>query len=183
MPGSNGLGFLVILNKSGELRFGLRRSELIFQTWVRPVQFVACGVCAFVGWVSELRADDGRTVSIEKLCLSLLVSKNLNLKKVIKVSYLNQESRQCFVFFGFLCVWTFYALCTFHVSVSWLCYTGCRCIWHDDHNTFPFHFMDPTSPNSTLSFVVYWPTTRPGCQNRKCTCVNNRCTRSRNSRV
>ena len=26
------------------------------------------------------------------------------------------------VFFGFLCVWTFYALCTFHISVSWLCY-------------------------------------------------------------
>ena len=63
-----------------------------------------CGGRAHVGWVSELRADDGRTVSIEKLCLSLLVSKNLNLKKVIKVSYLNQESRQCFVFFGFLCV-------------------------------------------------------------------------------
>ena len=31
---------------------------------------------------------------------------NLNLKKVIKVSYQYQESRQCFVFFGFLCVWT-----------------------------------------------------------------------------
>ena len=33
------------------------------------------------------------------------------------------------------------------------------------------------------SNVVYWPTTRPGCQNRKCTCVNNRCTRSRNIRI
>ena len=31
---------------------------------------------------------------------------NLKEKKVIKVSYLNQESCQCFV--GFLCVWTFY---------------------------------------------------------------------------
>ena len=30
MPGSDGLGFLVIFNKSSELRFGLRRSELIF---------------------------------------------------------------------------------------------------------------------------------------------------------
>ena len=64
---------------------------------------VDCRMRVRVGWVGELRADDGRTVSIEKLCLSLL-----NLKKVIKVSYLNQESRQCFVFFGFLCVWTFY---------------------------------------------------------------------------
>ena len=63
-----------------------------------------CGVRACVGWVSELKTDDGRTVSIEKLCLSLL-----NLNKVIKVSYLYQESRKRFVFFGFLSVWTFYA--------------------------------------------------------------------------
>ena len=32
-------------------------------------------------------------------------------------------------------------------------------------------------------YVVYWPTTRPGCQNRKCTCVNNRCIQSRNIRI
>ena len=34
-------------------------------------------------------------------------------------------------------------------------------------------------------FVIrqYWPTTRPGCQNRKCTYVNNRCIRSRNIRI
>ena len=31
--------------------------------------------------------------------------------------------------------------------------------------------------------VVYWHTTRPGCQNRKCTNVNNRCIRSRNIRI
>ena len=31
------------------------------------------------------------------------------------------------------------------------------------------------------SYVVYWPTTRPGCQNRKCTGVNNRCIRSRDN--
>ena len=53
-----------------------------------------------VGWVSESSADDGRTLIIEKLCRSLLVSKNLNLKKLIKVSYLNQESRQCFACFS-----------------------------------------------------------------------------------
>ena len=34
-----------------------------------------------------------------------------------------------------------------------------------------------------FGFVVYWPTTRPGCQNRKCTSVNNRCIRSRNIRI
>ena len=32
MPGSDGLGLLVILNKSSELRFGLRRSELGFKS-------------------------------------------------------------------------------------------------------------------------------------------------------
>ena len=30
---------------------------------------------------------------------------------------------------------------------------------------------------------MYWPTTRAGCQNRKCTCVNNRCIWSRNIRI
>ena len=28
-------------------------------------------------------------------------------------------------------------------------------------------------------FVAYWPPTRPSCQNKKCTCVNNRCIRSK----
>ena len=46
---SDGLGFLVILNKSSELSFGLRRGELIFRTWARPVQFVDCGVRTRVG--------------------------------------------------------------------------------------------------------------------------------------
>ena len=85
MPGSDGLGFLGILKKSSELRFGPRR-----------IQLFAAG-CTRVGWVSKLRADAGPTVSIVKIVsLSLLVSKNLKVKKVIKVSYLNQESRQCF---------------------------------------------------------------------------------------
>ena len=75
IPGSDGLGFLVILNKSSELRFELRRSKLIFRTWARPVQFVDCGVRTRVGLVSDLRADDGRIVTIEKLCHSLLMSK------------------------------------------------------------------------------------------------------------
>ena len=52
MLGSDGLGFLVILNKSSELRFGLTGSELIFRTWARPRQFVDCGARALVGSVS-----------------------------------------------------------------------------------------------------------------------------------
>ena len=56
------------LKKSSELRFGPRRVPLF-----------AAG-CARVGWVSELRANAGRTVSIVKivcecLSLSLLVPK------------------------------------------------------------------------------------------------------------
>ena len=63
-------------------------------------------------------------VSIERLCISLLMSKNLlNTKRWIKVSYLNQV-REIRVF-GFLymfmnILWT---LCTFHLSVLWGCYT------------------------------------------------------------
>ena len=37
--------------------------------------------------------------------------------------------------------------------------------------------------NPTRDLIVYWPTTRLGCQNRKCTYVNNRCIRSRNIRI
>ena len=54
-----------------------------------------------VGWVSELRPDDGQHRKVASLSPRV---ENLNLKKVVKVSYLNLESRQCFVFFGFLCV-------------------------------------------------------------------------------
>ena len=34
---------------------------------------------------------------------------------------------------------------------------------------------------SVLSSVAYWPPTRPSCQKKKCTCVNNRCIQSRMS--
>ena len=36
---------------------------------------------------------------------------------------------------------------------------------------------------SSRLVVVYWPPTQPVCQNRKCTCENNRCIRSRNIRI
>ena len=43
---------------------------------------------------------------------------------------------------------------------------------------------DPLSPLLPIVHrIVYWPTTRPGCQNRKCTYVNNRWIRSRNIRI
>ena len=37
--------------------------------------------------------------------------------------------------------------------------------------------------SDVLLCVLYWPTTRPGCQNRKCTYVNNRSIRLRNIRI
>ena len=63
-----------------------------------------------LGGALHIVGSDGTVIIVEIVCLSLSPHvENLNLRKVIKVSYLNQESRQCFVFFGFLCVWTFYA--------------------------------------------------------------------------
>ena len=51
IPGSDGLRLFVILNKSSELRFEARQSELIFRTWTRPVQ---CGLRgALARWLGQ----------------------------------------------------------------------------------------------------------------------------------
>ena len=136
MPGSDGLGFLVILNKSSELRFEASRSELIFSDLGE-----ASAVCGLRGaharWLGQLVESWRWTKSQHRKIVSdsPRVEKNLNLKKVIKVSYLNQESRQCFAFFRFLCVWTFHKHYEhfMHVNVFtylyvsriniWLCYS------------------------------------------------------------
>ena len=121
MPGNDGLGFLVILKKAVSWNldldeaswfFGSRRSH--FSYWVR--------------WNSQHSRN----------CVSLSSCRKPKLKKVIKVSYLNQESRQCFVFFGFLCAWTFYER-FMHMYISrirrlWLSYNpsyipGTRSCW------------------------------------------------------
>ena len=76
---------------------------------------------------------------LKKLCLSLLMSKNLKLKKVNK-SFIPEpkESRQVFrVFFGFFCLWTFvkvfpypyeyvYFTCSYLGRFrTWICYISC----------------------------------------------------------
>ena len=99
MPGSDGLGFLVILNKSSELSLDLDEASEDSGLGEASL-FVDGGVGSRVGWVSELGADDGRTVSIVKLVSVSPRVENLNLKKVIKVSYLYQESRPCFECFS-----------------------------------------------------------------------------------
>ena len=73
--------------------------------WARLVQLIAAG-CAHVCWVSELRADARRTVSIVKIVSLSPRVENQKVKTVIKVSNQNQESRQCFALF--LCIWTFF---------------------------------------------------------------------------
>ena len=126
MSRSDGLGFLVILEKKLELRFGLRRSELIFRTWARPV----CGLRGAPArclsqWFETWRWTNSQHRKIMSLSPRV---ENLNLKKVIKVLYLNQESRQCFVFFEIpmrmnilWTLWTFYASeyfgCMLHFAI------------------------------------------------------------------
>ena len=50
-----------------------RKKKVGFQCWARPDDFVRYGHRALVG----LRADDVKALSIERLCLSFLTSKNL----------------------------------------------------------------------------------------------------------
>ena len=68
-------------------------------------------------WVESWRWTNSQHRKIVSLSPPV---ENLNLKKVIKVSHLNQESRQCFVFFWFLYVstlWTFLHIRIFHVLI------------------------------------------------------------------
>ena len=100
-PEAIGRDFLVILKKKQLVEIWSWSNRVDFSDLGEASAICGLWARARVGQVNELRADDGRTVSIEKIVfLSLIVSKNLNLKKVIKVSYLNQESRQGFAYFG-----------------------------------------------------------------------------------
>ena len=119
--------------KSSELSSCLR-TRVEIQSWARPDEFVRYGRRVLVG----LGANDVKAVSIERLCLSLLMSKKpLNSKRWIKVLYLNQ-----FCVFGFLYVFMniLWTLCLFHISVSWVCYS------------YSFPWIAPLYPLHTL----YW---------------------------
>ena len=61
------------LRKSQLVEFPPRKKKVDFQSWARPDDFVRYWRRTLVG----LRADDVKAVSIERLCLSLLMSKNL----------------------------------------------------------------------------------------------------------
>ena len=133
MPGSDGLRI-----------WGFEKEQLVeIWTWTGQVDFrssprrdqMGSTGCPHVGWVSDLRADDVRPVSIVRNCLSLPMSENLKLKKVNK-SFVPDLKKvvKCFVFFGFLCtrvwtLWTFYAceylgrifgpICNIMTKLSW----------------------------------------------------------------
>ena len=97
-PEAMGWDSWVFWKNSSLLRFGPRR-----------VQLFAAG-CEGVGCVSELRADAGRTVSIVKIVsLSPMCRKPKRQEGNKSFVPEPRESSVFRVFFGFLCVWTFYA--------------------------------------------------------------------------
>ena len=115
MPGSDGLGFFVILNKSSELSFGLRRSELIFGPRWSQSSYGLGGAPRIVG-------SDG-TVSIVKI-----VSLSLSACQIPKSQEGNKsfvpEPRESSVFSVFRIpmrmniiwtLWTFLRIRIFHI--------------------------------------------------------------------
>ena len=71
-----------VTSRTGSVGWDLRKAGVEFlplnervdiQSWARSDEFVRYGRRALVG----LRADDVKAVSIERLCVSLLMSKNL----------------------------------------------------------------------------------------------------------
>ena len=102
------ISFFVILDESFELRFGLGRSKLIFGPGWGRSSYEMRG--AHVHWLSQWFESWRWTNCHHRKIVSLSPRvENLNWKELIKVPYLYPESRRCFVFFGFLCKWTFYA--------------------------------------------------------------------------
>ena len=88
MPGNDGLTILEF-EKNSELRFGLGRSELIFGARRGQTSSLRQGAArGGVRWKSQNR---------KKLCLSLLMSKNLKLRKVDK-SFVPEPISSVFVF-------------------------------------------------------------------------------------
>ena len=103
--------------KKSELRTKLRTGRVDFRGSLRPDEFVRYGRHTCWG------VADGKA-SIERLCISLLYVETFN-SKVIKGFV--PELRSRYVFFVFrdsyvLCIYVTNILCTFRISVSWVCY-------------------------------------------------------------
>ena len=100
--------------------------------WARPVQLFTTG-CARVCWVSELRADAGRTVSIVKIvCVSLsprvekpkLKEGNKSFGPEPRESSVFRDSYACFTFYVSVCLTHPYIRIKYisHIRRLWLCY-------------------------------------------------------------
>ena len=113
-PEAMGWGFWVIFEKKKQL--------VEIRTWVKRVDFRASARPGQLGVRDVPRVvGSHRTVSIVTIMpLSHLVSKNLKVRKVIKVSYLNKESCQCF---RIPMPMNVLRIRIFYVSVSWLYYS------------------------------------------------------------
>ena len=110
-------GFWGIWKKSVELSSYPGRRRLTFACWPKPGQWPCGGRHTWFG-------ADGN-VSIERRYLSLLMSKNLFNSKVMKSFVHEQRRRKCFFVFRdsyVLCIYVMNILCTFHISVSGVCY-------------------------------------------------------------
>ena len=161
MPGSD-----------GQRIWGFEKKQLVeIWTWTKRVDFrsslrrdqLGSTGCLRVGWVSELRGDDGQTVSIVRNCFSLSSCR--------KPQEGNKRFRTWtnFVFFGFLlCVWTLWTfnymnimnvLCmwiSWSYFWTWICYktsitplknwpcvrkTPCRKCWINTYYKIYIYFI------------------------------------------
>ena len=116
MPGSDGLRIWEFEKKT-ELRFDARGRKLIFGARRSQTSSLRRGAArGGLRWKSQ---------HSKKLCLSLLMSKNLKLKKVNKSFVLEPKMRvvsvSCFSdSYVYEHLWTFsVSVCLFHVFVSW----------------------------------------------------------------
>ena len=112
-----------------------------------------------------------------------------------RISSINLFLKQFILFLDTLYIYIHIYLSTFacvnlHIYITWKdehsTYNFCTIIYRYN-GTVTVHWVFFLLHYKHISFVcecvVYWPTTRLGCQNRKCTSVNNRCIQSRNIRI
>ena len=155
MPWSDGLGFLVILNKSNELRFELGRSELIFGPGWSKSNYSLGGAPRVVGSHGTVSI-----VKIESLCSCWKPKSQEGNKSFVPEP---RESSVFRVFFGFLCVWRFYEHYEHFIHI--LSVLPARYDDDDDdtyiHFRYPYHsyvtvalFSDCSSPLSKTLRIV-----------------------------
>ena len=105
--------------KSQSVEFLARKKTVEIETLARPDEFVRYGRRTCWG------GADGK-VSIERWYLSPYVEKTFRFKGNKKFRTWTKKSSSVFCVSGFLCyvlcIHVMNILCTFHVSVSWVCY-------------------------------------------------------------